>query len=156
MRASRLTGAHVLTSLNEKWPSRQRPPKEEDAAARSTERWLPLGAAATVGIFKNCFGDASALVQRSAFDALRGFTEDAGVGHEDWELWARAVLQGYKLQVVPEALYWYRIGGGGMLSLSIGAGHLALAQRNTNNARNIRPYLERLAGWPEAQDLVRA
>ena len=57
--------------------------------------------------------------------------------------------------MVPEALYWYRIGGGGMLSLSIGAGHLALAQRNTNNARNIRPYLERLAGWPEAQDLVR-
>ena len=56
---------------------------------------------------------------------------------------------------MPEALYWYRIGGGGMLSLSIGAGHLALAQRNTNNARNIRPYLERLAGWPEAQDLVR-
>ena len=33
-----------------------------------------------MGIFKNCFGDASALVQRSAFDALRGFTEDAGVG----------------------------------------------------------------------------
>ena len=28
VRASRLTGAHVLTSLNEKWPSRQRPPKE--------------------------------------------------------------------------------------------------------------------------------
>ena len=42
-----------------------------------------------------------------------------------------------------------------MLSLSIGAGRLALAQRNTNNARNIRPYLERLSGWPEAQDLVR-
>ena len=28
VRASRSTGAHVLTSLNEKWPSRQRPPKE--------------------------------------------------------------------------------------------------------------------------------
>lgn len=57
--------------------------------------------------------------------------------------------------MVPEALYWYRVGGGGMLSLSIGAGRVALAQRNTNNARNIRPYLERLSGWPEAQDLVR-
>ena len=53
-----------------------------------------------MGIFKNCFGDASALVQRAVFEALRGFTEDAGVGHEDWELWARAVLHGYKLQVV--------------------------------------------------------
>ena len=31
------------------------------------------------------------------------------MGHEDWELWARAVLQGYKLQVVPEAPCWYRV-----------------------------------------------
>ena len=46
-------------------------------------------------------------------------------GHEDWELWARAVLNGYALQVVPEALYWYRLGGGGMLSESIGGSHLA-------------------------------
>ena len=41
-----------------------------------------------------------------------GFTEDAGVGHEDWELWARAILKGYTLQVVPEALYWYRTASG--------------------------------------------
>ena len=47
------------------------------------------------------------------------------VFHEDWELWARAVLNGYALQVVPEALYWYRLGGGGMLSESIGGSHLA-------------------------------
>ena len=42
-----------------------------------------------------------------------------------------------------------------MLSESIGRGRAALAQRNLNNARNIRPYLERLASWPEAQDVVR-
>ena len=50
VRASRATGAHVLTSLNEKWPSRQRPPESDDA----TERWLPLGAAATVGMLTSC------------------------------------------------------------------------------------------------------
>ena len=42
-----------------------------------------------------------------------------------------------------------------MLSESIGRGRAALAQRNLNNARNLRPYLERLAGWPEAQDALR-
>ena len=80
--AAAASGAHVLTSVNEKWPSLKPPP---DADERS-ERWLPLGDAAAVGVFKNCFGDASALVRRSAFEALGGFTEDAGVGHEDWEL----------------------------------------------------------------------
>ena len=118
--------------------------------------WVPLGDAAAVGIFKNCFGDAASLVRRSAFVQLGGFTEDGGVGHEDWELWARAVLRGYTLRVVPEPLYWYRLGlPGSMLAESIGGGTLTQAQRHANHARNIRPYLQRLAGWPEAQDAVR-
>ena len=119
-----------------------------------TERWLPLGDAAAVGIFKNCFGDASALVRRATFEALGGFTEDSQVGHEDWELWVLAVLRGYKLRVVPEALYWYRLAGGGMLGESIGHERLARAQRYANHARNIRPYLKRLASWPEAQETL--
>ena len=127
-------------------------------AEPTSERWLPLGDAAALGVFRNVFGDASALVRREAFEALGGFTEDANVGHEDWELWARAVLRGYKLQVVPEALYWYRIAhapGGSMLAESIGGTRLAQAQRHANHARNIRPYLQRLRGWPDAQDALR-
>ena len=151
--AAAATGAHVLTSANEKWKSFQPPPTNDDDPR--TERWLPLGDAAAVGIFKNCFGDAASLVRRSTFEQLGGFTEDGGVGHEDWELWARAVLRGYTLRVVPEPLYWYRLGRGSMLAESIGGGVLAQAQRHANHARNIRPYLQRLSGWPEAQDAVR-
>ena len=151
--AAAASAAHVLTSVNEKWASLLPPPEHEEP---STERWLPLGDAAAVGIFKNCFGDAASLVRRSSFEALGGFTEDGGVGHEDWELWARAVLRGFMLRVVPEPLYWYRIGQpGGMLGESIGGTRLALAQRHANHARNIRPYMQRLAGWAEAQDAVR-
>ena len=150
--AAAASHAHILTSVNEKWPS-EKPPPDADP---NSERWLPLGDAAAVGVFKNCFGDASALVRRATFEVLGGFTEDGGVGHEDWELWARAVLRGYKLRVVPEALYWYRVGGrGSMLAESIGGTRLAQAQRHANHARNIRPYLQRLRGWPEAQDAVR-
>lgn len=169
--AALASGAHVLTSANEKWDSLEPPPSFGREQARggpngrwapdpaSTERWLPVGASATVGMFRNCYGDASALVARAAFEGLGGFTEDAGVGHEDWELWARATLHGYKLQVVPEALYWYRIaagrgGGAGMLAESIGDSRLAQAQRQANHARSLRPYLQRLAGWPEAQEAV--
>ena len=151
--AAAVSRAHVLTSVNEKWPSAQPPPEEDDP---KTERWLPLGDATAVGMFKNCFGDASALVSRGTFWALGGFTEDGGVGHEDWELWARAVLRGYRLRVAPEALYWYRIGGkGSMLAKSLGGSRTAQAQRHANHARNIRPYLQQLAGWPDAQEVVR-
>ena len=38
-------------------------------------------------------------MSRAAFEELGGFTQDVGVGHEDWELWALAVLRGYVLQV---------------------------------------------------------
>ena len=80
-------------------------------------------------------------MRRDVFASLGGFTEDEGTGHEDWELWAKArrhrthttqmslqtlrsplplpslrqaVLRGYRLQVVPEPLYWYRLAGGGI------------------------------------------
>ena len=152
LHAAHTSGADVLTSPNDKWPSFEPPPGSD---VSTTERWLPLGDAAVVGLFKNCFGDSAALVRRAAFVELGGFTEDGHVGHEDWELWARAVLRGYKLRLVPEALYWYRVAGGGMLGESIGKGRLIKAQRLANHARNLRPYTQHVAGWPDGQDVLR-
>jgi len=37
-----------------------------------------------------------------------GWAEDDSYGVQDWELFSRAVLAGYRLEVVPRALYWYR------------------------------------------------
>ncbi|GAB4479680.1 MAG: hypothetical protein Kow0088_20810 [Anaerolineales bacterium] len=95
--------------------------------------WIPLGACVTAGAFKNCFGDANALIRKDVFWKLGGFTEDYGIGHEDWEFFSKAVLQGFKLEVVPEALYYYRQSRSGMLR----SGDMYL-----NHRRNIRPYLE--------------
>jgi len=72
------------------------------------ERRLPLGAAAAVGMFRNCFGDATALIRKHAFEAVGGFPEDDDAGHEAWQFFAKAVLRGLHLQVVPEALMWCR------------------------------------------------
>ena len=175
-----------------------------------------MGGSAALGIVRNCFGDAAALVSRAAvvetsvpcmqvlttallprsqvsraaFEELGGFTEDVGVGHEDWELWALAVLRGYVLQVsatechrvplsatechrvppslhavlcgyvlqvVPEALYWYRIGpgrGGAMLGDSLGSTARARAQRQANLARSLRPYRAALGSWPEGRAVL--
>src|SRR4029079_13237891 len=69
----------------------------------------PLGDALSLGVFTNCFGDSNCFIRRRVFEALGGFTEDYGIGLDDQEFFARAILRGFKLRVVPEALYWYRI-----------------------------------------------
>jgi GT2 family glycosyltransferase/tetratricopeptide (TPR) repeat protein/glycosyltransferase involved in cell wall biosynthesis len=103
-----------------------------DTRAGSETRWLPLGGAASVGAFQNCFGDANALVRRSCFESLGGFTEDYGVTHEDWEFHARAVLQGFKLTVVPEFLFWYRVNPESMLRTT---------NQFHNYQRSLRPFV---------------
>ena len=69
---------------------------------------LPLGGSVSVGAFYNCFGDSNMLVSRSCFERLGGFTEDYGIAGEDSEFYARALLSGFRLMVVPELLYWRR------------------------------------------------
>lgn len=115
-----------------------------DLASAPGERWLPVGGAAAAGAFENCFGDANALVRRSCFDALGGFTEDFGVTHEDWEFHARAVLAGFKLQVVPEFLFWYRVNAGSMIRT---------LPAYPNYQRSLRPYVNAVP--PALQNLVR-
>ena len=61
---------------------------------RRTFRWSFIGGCASIGTIENCFGDTNCLVNRRTFEALGGFTEDFGVGFEDWEFFAKAVLEG--------------------------------------------------------------
>lgn len=124
------TGADILTPLMDVFEGTE-PPQPGSAK----HRWLWLGAAPAVGVFRNCFGDANALVRRATFERLGGFTEDHGVGHEDWEFFARAVLAGARLEVVPEALFWYRVGPDSMLRRTA---------QFRNHQRSLRPYTELL------------
>lgn len=132
--AAARSGADILTTVSDIF-------HDEDAGGQpppaSRELWVPLGNAAGLGVFRNVFGDANALVRRSLFERLGGFTEDYGVGHEDWEFFARAVLAGADLQLVPEPLFWYRVGKASMLR----AGSAQI-----DHARSVRPYWEQLHG----------
>ena len=65
LRAAVASGAHILTTPNEKWPSLEPPPT---ADVYNTELWLPMGGSAALGIVRNCFGDAAALVSRAALE----------------------------------------------------------------------------------------
>jgi glycosyltransferase involved in cell wall biosynthesis len=86
---------------------------EKDAPKRV--EYYPLGIGGVFSFFRNRFGDANALVRRATFERLGGYTEERGVGWEDWELFLKAHLSGARMGVVPEPLFNYRASGTGML-----------------------------------------
>jgi GT2 family glycosyltransferase len=75
----------------------------------NTNRIVFTGADIAAGFFRNPYGDSNCLVLKRSFDALGGFSEDYKIGRDDQEFFSRAILKGFRLQVVPEALYWYKI-----------------------------------------------
>jgi glycosyltransferase involved in cell wall biosynthesis/GT2 family glycosyltransferase len=127
VRAAECTGADILTCLLDVFQSAR-----ADQEASTVHLWPFLGGAVGPGLLRNVFGDANALFRRDVFDRIGGFTEDVGIGCEDWELFARAVLRGLRLEVVPEPLVRYRQAPGSML-------HSTPA--HANRMRALRPYL---------------
>lgn len=140
VRCAETSGADILTCFADTFQS-DTFPTDEDVENRVT----PLGADESLGLFVNCFGDTNALVRRESFERINGFTEDYAVGREDHEFFARAVLSGLKLMVVPEALYWYRAD----------SQRLSLVNRfrPEGSLRVLRPYLEFTP--PELHNVVR-
>ncbi len=128
VRVALKTGAEILTSSMDLFAGNEPP----DPARKPRVRWTFLGAAAGSGAIRNCFGDANGLVRRDTFLRLGGFTEDYGVTHEDWEFYARAVLQGCRMETIPEALFWYRVTDNSMIRST---------SQFANLQRSIRPYL---------------
>lgn len=127
-------GADILTSFVQFFWSAESPLNAEEVSG-DRPSYLFLGGDREVGAFKNCFGDANCCVKRSAFEAIGGYTEDKNVGFEDWEMYANATLRGFRVDIIPESVYYYRFTKGSM-------------QRSTdylrNRRRSLRPYLHSL------------
>ena len=100
VRAMRTSGADVLTSFVDFFWGEERPDLTSERPS-----YMFLGGSADVGAFKNCFGDANCFVRRSSFDAIGGYTEDYGIGFEDWEMYANASLRGFKARAQPLVTY---------------------------------------------------
>ena len=69
-----------------------------------------LGAARAWSRFRNVVGGACALVRRSAFDAVGGFTEEYRVGLDDLSFFNRLIRAGRRVEPMPDPAYYYRIG----------------------------------------------
>jgi len=57
---------------------------------------------------ENMFYHGSFLIRKKCLDELGGYNRCSGC--EDWDLWKKAILKGYKFYQIPERLYIYRIG----------------------------------------------
>lgn len=67
-----------------------------------------LGGSEYCGLIKNVLGDANALYRRDSIMEFM-YTEDYGIGFEDWELLVKMTLAGKKVTTCPEPLYYYRV-----------------------------------------------
>jgi GT2 family glycosyltransferase/glycosyltransferase involved in cell wall biosynthesis len=105
------------------------------AGQAPSSRCLFLGPAVSASVLRNCLGDTNFLVRREVFFQLGGFHEEWRTGNEDWKFLGSAVLKGFRLETVPEALVWYRRADSGENATaknSLHAGHM----------QNIGPYLD--------------
>lgn len=122
------TNADILT-CTAKYFEGDEPPD----TSRAPLAWWPyLGGAISIGAYHNYFGDANGFVRKKVFHEIGGFTEDYGTTCEDWEFYARASMLGYKIETIPEALFWYRTSSNSMLNTTNQMG---------NELRTMRPYL---------------
>lgn len=70
--------------------------------------YRPVGPVLEIGMIENVFGDTNAIVRKAVFDQLGGFRTDKSTNCEDWEFLALLALRGYKIDVLPEQLFFYR------------------------------------------------
>lgn len=97
-------------------------------------RRMPIGQDMVYGMFRNMIGDSNCFMPRKLWETLGGFSEHYRVGLDDHELFIRATLLGYKVDVVPEALFYYRLGIPKMKRF-----HVA---KRANFQRIVTPYMQ--------------
>ena len=100
---------------------------------QSTHRYTPLGGAVLAGMLENVYGDSAMFIERNYFIESGGFTEDFGVGFEDYEYLAKVALRGDVIEAISEPLHWYRLHSGTMSEST---------RLKANQLRMLRAYID--------------
>lgn len=90
-----------------------------DGSPNTKRDFLPLGGAGGLGMLANVFGDAACIVKKDVFQSLGGYWSHYGVPKEDHAFFRHALASGYRLDVVPERLFYYRTSSDSMMSSSV-------------------------------------
>lgn len=79
----------------------------------SLGQYTPIGADMILGMLGNTFGDTTMIIRRSVFKTIGGFIikneQERYANYEDYTILTRLYLAGYKLDVIPKVLFYYRV-----------------------------------------------
>jgi len=115
--AAEATGADIVNCLNLYMPESRRAeahPFPERFQQKAS--YVPLGGPLSLAPLENCYGGATSLIRRNAAVLIGGYTEVYGVGHEDYELYVRALQADLRIEVCPLPLYLYEVDHSGMIA----------------------------------------
>jgi glycosyltransferase involved in cell wall biosynthesis len=128
---ARHTGADVLTCLIDVDHDGHPP----GVHSGPDYRRLFSGANQPLSLLQNTFGDINALFSRSAFLAVQGFGDQFEAESGDWELFVRLMVRGYRMAVIPEALFCDRV---------LPKDAISSTPVQDKHLRNLSPHLELL------------
>jgi len=118
---------------------------EPDGRRVELDHYTPVGGCVEVGAYVDPFGDANFIIRKRVFEALGGFRHVPQTASEDWEFLAELVLSGYRLEVLPDDLFFYRE-------------HSESNMRVTNSydtrLRVYHPYLRRVEDKPWLKEIL--
>ena len=137
VRAARFSGADCVPAASVRYVG-DGDPRTDAGGCGAPIRFL--GGAYAWNRFRNVAGDACALVRRKAFETVGGFTEEYGLGLEDMELFSRIIRAGYRVEPMPDPVYYYRISKASMISKMRDRGWA-----EASRARALTPHLEGLS-----------
>jgi glycosyltransferase involved in cell wall biosynthesis len=104
----------------------------------------PTGGPFVLASLRNVYGDANAIFRTASFRAVGGYETDRDTSNEDWEAFVKLAGAGYRLDVVPEHLFYYR-------HLDSGFSRVTNAYRN--HRRVLRQFF-RAERLPEAERIA--
>jgi len=78
------------------------------AAERFAYAYKPTGGPRVLACLQNVYGDGNAMFRAEALRAVGGFEIDRDTSFEDWEVFVKLVNAGYRLDVAPAFLLYYR------------------------------------------------
>lgn len=143
--AAEATGADIVNCLNPYMPESRRH-ESHPFPDRFDQKvfYVPMGGPLSLAPLENCFGASTALIRRASLQALNGYTEQFGVGYEDFELYARALQAGLRIEICPIPLYLYEVDRPSMASRT----------SRMCNTRRVVQALDFQAGEPAWRDLI--
>jgi glycosyltransferase involved in cell wall biosynthesis len=70
--------------------------------------YRPTGGPHVLASIRNVYGDANAIFNTAVFQSIGGYETDRDTSFEDWEAFVNLVNNGYRVDVIPEHLFYYR------------------------------------------------